>query len=149
MNRTCRGLPAWIISPGTAQVVGPFPERLAIVPFRTFRHRRDIVRCLPDKRLQHFQPVAILQQRMEIDLLLLPFVAQASCTDLQQALPRRTVFSGRPRTPPHAGPPYCSPEAVAAMTGMVREFPTLAVRSSFNTSNPFICGIFKSVIIRS
>ena len=41
------------------------------------------------------------------------------------------------------------PEAVAAMTGMVREFPTLAVRSSFNTSNPFICGIFKSVIIRS
>ena len=70
--------------PGTAQVVSPFPERLVIVPFRTFRHRRDIVRCLPDKRLQHFQPVAILQQLMEIDLLLLPFVAQASRTDLQQ-----------------------------------------------------------------
>ena len=37
--------------------------------------------CIRDR---HFQPVAILQQRMEIDLLLLPFVAQASRTDLQQ-----------------------------------------------------------------
>ena len=73
---------------------------------------------------------------MEIDLLLLPFVAQASRTDLQQFLYGERFFQAGENPASCRSAVLQPPEAVAAMTGMVREFSHIGCAKQFQHVEP-------------